>query len=279
MWTTKRKVQAALSLWLHLLSVALAGKSSEYSASNNIDSDSSASGKSFDPPEELYRGGGGHSSESQAASGLQPSLGRLGESLNEAYSKWRHAHGAGSGAQERIIVGHYGGGLASHGQNHVSFESNTHGHSPYPYEYNTHSSHGGTVGAGAGAGASPYYGSSSSETAGLPFDVYGTRHGAALGHAHHYAPAGPEYAYHYPVESHETATHKGHGHSDISSKALLAKSFLIPLASAAVLGIAAALVSNPLLLQLGTVSGLGQAIVGKRKRRSVRTPYRLSDKW
>lgn len=46
------------------------------------------------------------------------------------------------------------------------------------------------------------------------------------------------------------------------------KSFLIPLASAAVLGIAAALVSNPLLLQLGTVSGLG-TIVGKRKRRAA----------
>ncbi|XP_022208128.2 uncharacterized protein LOC111064682 [Drosophila obscura] len=266
MWPTKRKVQPALSLWLSLLSVALAEQASSPPdpASNSIDSDSSASGKSFATPEEFYRGGGDHSAESQAASGLHPSLGRLGESLSEAYSKWRQ--GAAAGAQKRIIVGHYGGGVASHGQNHVSFESNTHNSHPYPYEYNPHG-HGGSN-----------YGSSSGEAGGIPFDVYGSRHGAGLGHPH-YAPAGPEYAYHYPVEAHDIAAHKGQGHTDVSSKALLAKSFLIPLASAAVLGIAAALVSNPLLLQLGTVSGLGQAIVGKRKRRSVRAPYRAYDKW
>ncbi|XP_001357427.3 uncharacterized protein [Drosophila pseudoobscura] len=266
MWPTKRKVQAALSLlWLSLVSVSLADNASDDPASNQINSEGSASGKSFDPPPEFYKGG--LSSETQAASGLHPSLGRLGESLNEAYSKWRNS------PQERIIVGHYGGGVASHGQNHVNFETNPHNH-PYPYEYNTHG--GGSVGGGAGA---YYSGGSSGETGGIPFDVYGTRHGAGLGHPHYNpAPAGPEYAYHYPVEAHEIATHKGQGHSDVSAKALLAKSFLIPLASAAVLGIAAALVSNPLLLQLGTVSGLGQALAGKRKRRSLRRPH-LSDKW
>lgn len=75
---------------------------------------------------------------------------------------------------------------------------------------------------------------------------------------------------------HEPAAHKSH--PDISQKALLAKSFLIPLASAAVLGIAAALVSNPLLLQLGTVSGVapGAAVLGKRKRRDLTTNFTTS---
>jgi len=60
---------------------------------------------------------------------------------------------------------------------------------------------------------------------------------------------------------------------ELSPKALLAKSFLIPLASATVLGIAAALISNPLLLQLAPVPGIGVGVgigpsaIGKRRRR------------
>lgn len=75
----------------------------------------------------------------------------------------------------------------------------------------------------------------------------------------------------YPVDSHEIVSHKGT--PELSPKALLAKSFLIPLASATVLGIAAALVSNPLLLQLAPVPGIGVGVgvgppvVGKRRRR------------
>jgi len=114
-------------------------------------------------------------------------------------------------------------------------------------------------GAGGGGAASGGYFGSSSVEAGIPFDVYGSRPGHGVGHGH-YSP--PEYVYPYPLDPHphEVAAHKGPGHGDVSSKALLAKSFLIPLASAAVLGIAAALVSNPLLLQLGTVSGLGTIV-------------------
>lgn len=44
----------------------------------------------------------------------------------------------------------------------------------------------------------------------------------------------------------------------------LSKSNLIPIASAALLGIAAAFIFNPVLLQLGTISA-----VGKRRRRDV----------
>lgn len=112
--------------------------------------------------------------------------------------------------------------------------------------------------ASGGGGVGSYYGSGES----IPFDLYNK--------GGHYAGEGGEYSYTtYPGGSdgqHE-ATHKGY--PELSQKALLAKSFLIPLASAAVLGIAAALVSNPLLLQLGTVSGVAPAVVGKRKRRAV----------
>lgn len=118
---------------------------------------------------------------------------------------------------------------------------------------------------GASVHSGYYGGSNSAEASAIPFDVYG---GKGSGH---YAGAGGEYSYTYPEVPHEAATHKGH--HELSQKALLAKSFLIPLASAAVLGIAAALVSNPLLLQLGTVSGVpvGAAVVGKRRRRDLRT--------
>lgn len=158
-------------------------------------------------------------------------------------------------------IGHFGGGATQ-----TAHIQTPHGHASYayeghPYEY-----------AGVGAGHGSYYGGSSAET-GIPFDVYGSRPVHASHHHVHYPgpSAGGEYAY---LEPHELATHKGH--PELSQKALLAKSFLIPLASAAVLGIAAALVSNPLLLQLGTVSGLGGGFapaVGKRKRRALRKAY------
>lgn len=56
------------------------------------------------------------------------------------------------------------------------------------------------------------------------------------------------------------ASHFGghHGHD-------LTKKVLLPLAGAAILGVAAALVANPVLLQLGVTSA------GKRKRRDVDT--------
>ncbi|XP_043950296.1 serine/threonine-protein phosphatase 1 regulatory subunit 10 [Drosophila biarmipes] len=235
------------------------------SVSNTL-SGSSAHSKSFEPPPEFYRGpgsGGGSGAGSGvnplSGSSTHPSLGSVGESLSETYNKWR---AGGAHLQDRISVGPYGaaGGVASHAPTVGSFESNSH---PYPYEY-SHSAAG--LGGGGGGASGAYFGSSSVE-AGIPFDVYGSRPGHVLGHAH-YSP--PEYVYPYPLDPHphELAAHKGPSHGDVSSKALLAKSFLIPLASAAVLGIAAALVSNPLLLQLGTVSGLG-TIVGKRKRRAT----------
>uniref|UniRef100_A0A1A9ZAY9 Uncharacterized protein n=1 Tax=Glossina pallidipes TaxID=7398 RepID=A0A1A9ZAY9_GLOPL len=92
----------------------------------------------------------------------------------------------------------------------------------------------------------------------IPFDVYG-----ADGQ---YPGSGGEYSYTFPIAQKSIASKN---RSELSHKALLAKSFLIPLASAAVLGIAAALVSNPLLLQLGTVSSAGPIVVGKRKRRDL----------
>uniref|UniRef100_A0A1A9X5L8 DRBM domain-containing protein n=1 Tax=Glossina brevipalpis TaxID=37001 RepID=A0A1A9X5L8_9MUSC len=94
----------------------------------------------------------------------------------------------------------------------------------------------------------------------VPFDVYGSDG--------QYPGSGGEYSYTFPIAQ-KTAPPRTR--SELSHKALLAKSFLIPLASAAVLGIAAALVSNPLLLQLGTVSSAGPVVVGKRKRRDLLT--------
>ncbi|XP_017060648.1 uncharacterized protein LOC108100994 [Drosophila ficusphila] len=261
MFASKLKLRIALSLffWTNLVvgqNATVEGVSDR--TENQLDLAGSATAKSFEPPPEFYRGPGSGSSSSSGSSS-HPSLGSVGESLSETYNNWR----AGSGNfQDRISVGHYGAaggvasGVASHSPTVGSFESNSH---PYPYEY-SHASGGGANLGGGGA----YFGSSSVE-AGIPFDVYGSRPGHGVGHGH-YSP--PEYAYPYPLDPHEIAAHKGPGHGELSSKALLAKSFLIPLASAAVLGIAAALVSNPLLLQLGTVSGLG-TIVGKRKRRAT----------
>ncbi|KAH8352502.1 hypothetical protein KR084_004521 [Drosophila pseudotakahashii] len=264
MFASKRKLRIALGLILWT-SLAVAQNASEEGVSdrvgNQVDLAGSATAKSFEPPPEFYRGpGSGQGSSSSPSSGStsHPSLGSVGESLSDTYSKWR---AGGANLQDRISVGHYGagGGVASHAPTVGSFESSSH---PYPYEY-SHSSGGG---GGAGLGGSGAYFGSSSVEAGIPFDVYGSRPGHAASHGHYYSP--PEYVHPYPLDPHEIAAHKGPGHGDLSSKALLAKSFLIPLASAAVLGIAAALVSNPLLLQLGTVSGLG-TIVGKRKRRAT----------
>lgn len=172
-------------------------------------------------------------------------------------------------AQQQFPTGHYGGGIGGGGLGGggLSTGVGSHAASPHvaagyayeghPYEYAGGNHHGG------------YYGGNSAE-AGINFDVYGARPSHGSHHAH-YGYTGGEYAY---VEPHDLASHKGP--PELSHKALLAKSFLIPLASAAVLGIAAALVSNPLLLQLGTVSGVGGGlgpVVGKRKRRALRLAF------
>ncbi|TDG43871.1 hypothetical protein AWZ03_009677 [Drosophila navojoa] len=238
---------------------------SKREVTNRLDYAGTNIAKSYDPPPEFYRGPGStitspaSSSISSAGTSVLggAQLGSVGESLSEAYNKWKQS----AGQHDRISVGHFGGGATQ-----TAHIQTPHGHASYayeghPYEY-----------AGVGAGHGSYYGGSSAET-GVPFDVYGSRpvHGSHH-HIHYPGPsAGGEYAY---LEPHELATHKGH--PELSQKALLAKSFLIPLASAAVLGIAAALVSNPLLLQLGTVSGLGGGFVpavGKRKRRALRKAY------
>ncbi|XP_034474837.1 glycine-rich cell wall structural protein 1.8 [Drosophila innubila] len=241
------------------------------SSSNGLDYAGTNIAKSYDPPPEFYRGPGSSSGSVSGSyvgstgagiggiSGIGGSggtqLGSVGESLSETYNKWRH----GAGSQQRISVGHYGGGIGGGVAAHVP---STHGAAGYayeghPYEYAGGNHHGG------------YYGGNSAE-AGIPFDVYGARPSHGSHHAH-YGHTGGEYAY---LEPHDVASHKGP--PELSHKALLAKSFLIPLASAAVLGIAAALVSNPLLLQLGTVSGVGGGlgpVVGKRKRRALRRAY------
>ncbi|XP_017132194.1 serine/threonine-protein phosphatase 1 regulatory subunit 10 [Drosophila elegans] len=285
MFACKRQLRIALGLAWFGMSIAVAQNASDAGVSSRavsqLDLAGSATAKSFEPPPEFYRGrgpgsggGGGAGLETTPLSGStsHPSLGSVGESLSETYNKWR---AGGANLQDRISVGPYGaaGGGASHAPTVSSFASDSH---PYPYEYSHSNGAGGGGGLGFGGGngngggTGAYFGSSSVE-AGIPFDVYGygsrPGHGAGVGHGP-YSP--PEYAYPYPLDPHEIAAHKGPGpgHHDVSPKALLAKSFLIPLASAAVLGIAAALVSNPLLLQLGTVSGLG-TIVGKRKRRAT----------
>ncbi|XP_023170290.1 uncharacterized protein LOC111599008 [Drosophila hydei] len=228
------------------------GTTNKREVANRLDYAGTNIAKSYDPPPEFYRGpgttvtsSGSSSSTVSGTSGLgSAQLGSVGESLSEAYNKWRQS----AGQHDRISVGHYGGGAGQ-----AAHIQTPHGHASYayeghPYEY-----------AGVAAGHGGYYGGSSAES-GIPFDVYGSRPVHGSHHQVHYpgpsAGGGSEYAY---LESHELASHKGP--PELSQKALLAKSFLIPLASAAVLGIAAALVSNPLLLQLGTVSGLGGGFV------------------
>ncbi|XP_055538246.1 uncharacterized protein LOC129725884 [Wyeomyia smithii] len=87
-----------------------------------------------------------------------------------------------------------------------------------------------------------------------------------------YAPYGPPQPVDFPTyghgyESHPDYNPHGYGYSlgNPYSGKDLAKSFLLPLAGAALIGLAAALVFNPALLHLGV------AAVGKRKRRDVTT--------
>ncbi|KRF99073.1 uncharacterized protein Dwil_GK26879 [Drosophila willistoni] len=294
MFVAVQKLLPAVSLWLCLtlvigeeadVQITIPGQESwkpmkpkKRQANIKLDLAGSATAKSYEPPPEFYRGPGSSSTsklDNTAASFISkpisslpsPGLGVGGgvsgsggagvshlplhdvnENLSEAYDKWRQGNGGGTGGlQDRISVGHYGS---------KSYAYDSH---PYPYEY-------GGPGPGPAPGYGSGYGSSSSE-AGLPYHVYRPRpeHG-------NYGPGGDySYGYSYPVEHHEIVSHKGS--SELSPKALLAKSFLIPLAGATVLGIAAALISNPLLLQLAPVPGLGVGvgvgppIVGKRKRR------------
>ncbi|KAH8281854.1 hypothetical protein KR054_003360, partial [Drosophila jambulina] len=255
MFAFKRKLQVALQLLLLLSICPGFGLSQNQNSSqeNQLDLSSSVAAKSFEQPPEFYRGPG-------SSPNNHYSLGSVGESLSETYNRWQGLGNSQGVLQERISVGHHqssAGAVTPHAAPVGSFETNSH---PYPYEY-SHSNAGVGPGLAAGGASGAYVGSSSVE-AGIPFDVYGSR----PGHSHYSAA---EYAYPFHLDHHEVATHKGPGYGEGSSKALLAKSFLIPLASAAVLGIAAALISNPLLLQLGTVSGLGAPFVGKRKRRAA----------
>ncbi|XP_053951209.1 uncharacterized protein LOC128858744 [Anastrepha ludens] len=265
-------------------------KVSDLTASN------SAAAKSYDPPPEFYRGPGSTSETSSSSSSSAATNGapyhirdsatasfiskpitfpdlaghkkyntnNPSQQLANSINSWQLLRG--QGAQDRISVKPYGSseshGLttayAPGGGAHVSYPETR------PYSSGHYIDYGPTHAAGhyGASGHGGYYGGANSvEVGGIPFDVYG---GKGSGH---YAGAGGEYSYTYPEASHESAAHKGH--HELSQKALLAKSFLIPLASAAVLGIAAALVSNPLLLQLGTVSAVpvGGTIAGKRRRR------------
>ncbi|XP_070141549.1 prisilkin-39 [Drosophila kikkawai] len=234
-----------------------------------LDTLGSAAAKSYDPPPEFYRGPGSSTKstsklDSQAAGfiskpigslppvgGVHSQISSLNDNLSEAYDKWRLGGGS---LQDRISVGGPYGGSGSAGK---SYAYDSH---PYPYDYGP--SHGYEPGHAQG-----HAGYSSSGEAGVPYHVYRPRpeHG-------HYQGASVDYGYSpYQVDSHEIVAHKGS--PELSPKALLAKSFLIPLASATVLGIAAALVSNPLLLQLAPVPGIGVGVgvgapvVGKRRRR------------
>lgn len=163
-----------------------------------------------------------------------------------------------------VPLGHYGSSTTGG----YAYESRPYGGGQAQHvEYIPSNTHYGSS-AAPSAHTSGYYGGSAAGE-GIPFDVYGSKN-------HYSGLGGGDYASYSFSEPHEPAVHKAH--PDISHKALLAKSFLIPLASAAVLGIAAALVSNPLLLQLGTVSGAASSIFGKRKRRDLTTSATPNDR-
>ncbi|XP_034656155.1 fibroin heavy chain [Drosophila subobscura] len=260
-------------------------------------SSGAAAAKSYDPPPEFYRGPGSvQKLDSTAAGFISKPIGALppvggagagagaggaapgaGESLSEAYDKWRKGGGS-RPLQDRISVGHYGSSGGGSAGKSFGYE----GH-PYAYDYGPGHGYeqGVAPGHGYDQGAGPQhgydqgplpghgYGSSVETGAGPPYHVYRPRPEPG-----HYAGPGVEYTYSsYPLDSHEIVAHKGA--PEISPKALLAKSFLIPLASATVLGIAAAFINNPLLLQLAPVPGLGVGVgvgvgppvVGKRRRR------------
>jgi len=153
-----------------------------------------------------------------------------------------------------LYKGHYAGSGST--SKSYAYESQ-----PYQYDYGSPNGH------GYEPGPAPGHGYSSSGEAGVPYHVYRPRPEPG-----HYPGPPLDYSYSsYPIDSHEIVSHKGS--PELSPKALLAKSFLIPLASATVLGIAAALISNPLLLQLAPVPGIGVGVgigpsaVGKRRRR------------
>ncbi|KAH8327665.1 hypothetical protein KR074_008430 [Drosophila pseudoananassae] len=239
-----------------------------------LDPIGSPAAKSYDPPPEFYRGPGSTPSKSDStaasfiskpigslppsgihSSGAGSQLSSLNENLSEAYDKWRLG---GAALQDRISVGELGSKSVFYGSGGKSYAYDNH---PYQYDYGSSHSH------GYDSGPAPGHSYSSSAEAGVPYHVYRPRPDQV-----HYPGPSVDYSYSsYPVDSHEIVSHKGS--PDISPKALLAKSFLIPLASATVLGIAAALVSNPLLLQLAPVPGIGVGVgvgppvVGKRRRR------------
>ncbi|SPP87298.1 blast:Annexin B11 [Drosophila guanche] len=243
-----------------------------------------AAAKSYDPPPEFYRGPGSVQKLDSTAAGFisqpigaLPPVGGAGaaatESLSEAYDKWRNGGGS-RPLQDRISVGHYGSsGSGSPGKS-FGYEGHPYAYDYGPghgYEQGVAPGHGYEQGPGHGYDQGPLaghgYGASVEAGAGPPYHVYRQRPEPG-----HYAGPGVEYTYSsYPLDSHEIVAHKGS--PEISPKALLAKSFLIPLASATVLGIAAAFINNPLLLQLAPVPGLGVGVgvgppvVGKRKRR------------
>ncbi|XP_017058917.1 uncharacterized protein LOC108099801 [Drosophila ficusphila] len=295
MFAIKGKLLAALGLWLGFcitIAAAQAQNSPKIQASQSgsksesesqswkpmqprkrqaivkLDPLGSAAAKSYDPPPEFYRGPGSSASssasklDSTAAGFISKPIGALppvgggsssqAENLSEAYEKWR----LGGNIHDRISVGHYSSGGGSAGK---SYAYDSH---PYAYDYGSANGHGYEPGPSQG------HGYSGSGEAGVPYHVYRPRPDPG-----HYPP---DFSYSYssyPVDSHEVLSHKGS--PELSPKALLAKSFLIPLASATVLGIAAALISNPLLLQLAPVPvpgigvgvGVGPPVVGKRRRR------------
>ncbi|XP_002095027.3 uncharacterized protein LOC6534347 [Drosophila yakuba] len=280
MFASKGKLLPALGLCLGLLltinlaSAQNASKESESwqpmqpqkrQAIVKLDPVGSAAAKSYDPPPELYRGPGSSTAklDSTAAGFISKPIGALppvggvhgsqasslNDNLSQAYDKWK----LGGNIHDRISVGHYG----SSGSAGKSYAFDSH---PYQYDYGPSNGH------GYEPGPAPGHSYSSGE-AGVPYHVYRPRP------EHGQYPGPPvDYSYSpYPIDSHEIVSHKGT--PEISPKALLAKSFLIPLASATVLGIAAALVSNPLLLQLAPVPGIGvgvgvgPSVIGKRRRR------------
>ncbi|XP_055904343.1 filaggrin-2-like [Eupeodes corollae] len=232
--------------------------------------------KSYDPPPEYYRG---------SASSLRPSTNYNSNKNNdrdnivaeyssrpvafpqENYGFKGSSSGSWSntgqherkGQHDRISVEHYGtaSGHSGYGEgsNHgYSSNSGAHPYGPpqaieYEYYTPTTNSHGYSEGG-----------------EGIPVELYNRGYGG-YGHAGEYATYAVHPSHHAAggVEAHGGHVEVGPSHGKHGyDKALLAKSFLIPLASAAVLGIAAALASNPLLLQLGTVSG-----IGKRKKREL----------
>uniref|UniRef100_A0AAG5DDU5 Uncharacterized protein n=1 Tax=Anopheles atroparvus TaxID=41427 RepID=A0AAG5DDU5_ANOAO len=84
-----------------------------------------------------------------------------------------------------------------------------------------------------------------------------------------YGTANPiDYSIH-DYESPYDYAHHGHGLNNLQGSKDITRSVLIPLAGAALLGIAAALVANPVLLHLG-------AAAGKRKRRDVAAAHNLA---